>query len=489
MTPKQQMEAWQLAFDAGRHAEALPLIEALAAAYPQEPALHYRHAQTLRELGHFEAALGALGRLLELRPQTVPALLQRAELEHLLGDAGACEDSLRRAVAIDPRHAEARVRLAAFLLDRGESRYAGYELDQALALDPASDAAAALRQRMQAAVIAPPVRGSGPDEAGTSAPWSTKNVAAVKEAPAAMAGSEPGPKPVRLLIDALPVAPISAAKVVAAAAPLPELPAAALQALLDSHWARLRQDEDRLAATASFAALLLAWEPSPSVVPATNPGVGAHAEALRALGYRPLAMLHPAVNLPFAERVQIGLFMSGDGRVLALQSVVPLPRVSVLERCWLQLTGRWQHIDLLEFCSQLAEGDARMALILSNNLGGQVPFQDLPPVYVQRYSRRASPKALDVLHRERIEKIRRDVGGSCLPLGDLAAAEALLHEIHKRRRQGRQQLDLLRDEELQRFLGTHYTRVAGRVYRQLEALQQGVQDLLAAQVSRASEPA
>jgi tetratricopeptide (TPR) repeat protein len=482
------MEAWQLAFDAGRHAAALPLIEALAAAYPQEPSLHYRHAQTLRELGHFEAALGALGRLLELRPHTVPALLQRAELEHLLGDASACEDSLRRAVAIDPRHAEARVRLAAFLLDRGESRYAGYELDQALALDPASDAAAALRQRMQAAAIAPPVRGSGPDEAGTSALWSAKIVAAVKDAPAPMAGSEPGPKPVRLLIDALPVAPISAAKV-AAAAPLPELPAAALQALLDSHWARLRQDEDRLAATASFAALLLAWEPPPSVVPATNPGVGAHAEGLRALGYRPLATLRPSVHLPFAEPVQVGLFMSGDGRVLALQSVLPLPRVSVLERCWLRLTGRWQHIDLLEFCSQLGEGDARMALILSNNLGGQVPFQDLPPVYAQRYSPRASPKALDVLHRERIEKLRRDVSGRCLPLGDLAAAEALLHEVHQRRRQGRQQLDLLRDEELQRFLGTHYTRVAGRVYRQLEALQQGVQDLLAAQASRASEPA
>lgn len=469
------MEAWQQAFDAGRHTDALPLIAALVAAYPQEPALHFRHAQTLRELGRFDAALTALNQLLTLRPNVVPALLQQAELQALLGDAEASEASLRRAVSVDPRHAEARVRLAAFLLDRGDWRLAGYELDQALALDPGSTTAAALRERLRQAAVSAPA----PAKPAVIAP---------------AAAAESGTGSVRLLIDELPVASAGpvAAPVMAAAVVLPELPADELQQLLDAHWASLRQDEDRLAATVSHAALLLAWAPRPTVRLGTPVESGREADGLRALGYRPLGTLHPAVHLPFAPPVRATLFLSADARVLALQARLLLPKVSLMERLWLRLTGRWQHIELMELCSRLGEGPASAelrALVLSNNLGGQVPFQELPPVHLQRYSRRASAKALDILHRERIEVLREELGGCCLPLEDAAAAEALLSDLHQRRRQGRQQLGLLRDEELQRFLGTHYTRVAGRVYRQLEALQQDVQALLAAQASRASEPA
>lgn len=467
------MEAWQLAFDAGRHADALPLIEALVTAYPQEPALHYRHAQTLRELGRFDAALAALDQLLTLRPTVVPALLQRAELQALLGDAEASEASLRRAVSVDPRHAEARIRLAAFLLDRGDWRLAGYELDQALALEPGSEKAAALRVRVQQAAVAAPA---------------SKMPSVIALDTAAESGSEA----LRLLIDQLPVAPVSlaAAPVVAPAEVQPELPAAELQQLLDTHWAGLRMDEERLAATASHAALLLAWAPLPTVRFGAMGEAGRESDEFRALGYRPLGTLHPSVRLPFAPPVDATLFLSADARVLALQSRLPLPTASLVERLWLRLTGRWQQIELMELCSRLGEGPASelRALVLSNNLGGQAPFEELPPVHLQRYSRRASGKALDKLHRARIEALREEHGGRCLPL-DEGAVEALLQEVHQRRRQGRQQLDLLRDEELQRFLGTHYARVAGRVYRQLDALQQGVHALLAAQASRASEPA
>ncbi|MCU0756231.1 MAG: tetratricopeptide repeat protein [Xanthomonadales bacterium] len=463
------MEAWVQAHEAGRHAEALPLIVALVEAFPQEPALQFRHAQTLRELGRFAEALQVLDRLLALRPQAVPALLQRAELEGLLGDPDAAERSLRRAVAVDPRHAPARISLAGFLLDRGEHRLAGYELDQVFALEPASIAAAALRERLQLA------------EAATTA----RNLPAAAVPDSAAARPD---QPVRLLIDELPVAAVSP---VVIRKPLPELPAEALQALLDAHWAGLRQDEDRMAATASMTALLLAWEPMPTLLPDEN-AAGAHAAELAAQGYRALARLQPQVRLPFAAPVPIRIWLAADRRVLAVQARPALPKVSLLERCWLGLTRRWQAIEVLELCSRLAEDQdsaGLKALLLSNNLGGQQPFADIAPVYVQRFSQRARAKALDVLHRERIEIMRTELGGRCLPLEDLAAAEALLREIHARRRSGRQQQELLRDEELQRFLGKHYARMAGRVYRQLEALQQGVQDLLAAQVSRASEPA
>lgn len=463
MTPREQMEAWTQAHAAGRHAEALPLMVALVEAYPQEPALHFRHAQTLRELGYFTEALTALDRLLALRPQAVPALLQRAELEALLGDLDAGERSLRRAVAADPRHVEARIRLAGFLLDRGEHGQAGYELDQVLALEPGSVEAAALRERLQLGATLTP----------RAAPE------AVRASPSA---------PLRLLIDELPKAPVEA---VVQRKPPPELPAEALQSLLDAHWSRLRLDEDRLAATASLTAILLAWEPLPVMQPEVA-ARGSHAEALRAQGYSPLARLAPQVRLPFAAAVPVWIWLAADRRVLAMEASPAMPAVSFLERCWLGLTRRWQRIEVLELCSRLAEGPASedlKALLLSNNLGGQQAFADAAPVHVQRFSQRAGAKALDVLHRERIEVMRTDLGGRCLPLEEPGAVEALLREIHDCRRQGRQQQTLLRDEELQRFLGKHYARVAGRVYRQLEALQQGVQDLLAAQDSRASEPA
>lgn len=468
------MEAWQQAFDAGRHAEALPLIAALASAHPQEPALHYRHAQTLRELGNFQEALAALGRLLLLRPNVVPALLQQAELQSLLGLVEACEDTLRRAVAVDPRHAEARIRLAAFLLDRGDWRLASYELDQALALDPGSAAAASLRQRVQQAAGAASVPGQ-------------PSVLALE------ASAEPIRRQTRLQIDDLPVAPVpAAASATIDTEPLPELPAADLQRLLDAHWAGLRQDDDRLAATVSHAALLLAWAPAPTLRLSTSTGPDREADGLRALGYRPLGTLSPSVHLPCAAPVRGTLFLSADARVLALQSVLPTPKVGLPEQLWLRLTRRWYRVELLELCSRLAEGPdsgGLRALILSNNLGGQVPFEDLPPIELRRYNRRARAKALDTLHRERIEGLRKEMGGRCLPLEDHVAVEALLREVHERRRRGRQQVHLLSDGELQRFLGGHYARVAGRVYRQLDALQQDVQALLAAQVSRASEPA
>lgn len=464
MTPREQMEAWQQAFDSGRHEAALPLIAALASAYPQEPALQFRHAQTLRELGRFEDALAALVRLLDLRPNLVPAWLQRAELESLLGDVDAAEDSLRRAVAVDPRHVDARLRLAAFLMERSEGRLAAYELEQVLTLDPDSLAAAALRERLAAVPTRP-----------SAAP-----------APAAPTPSAP-PSAVRLQIDALPLAaPAPAAPT--APQPIPMLPAEDLQAVVDAHWAGLRQDEDRLAATASLAALVLAWAPPPALVPSAE----AVEASLGALGYRVLGRVRPAVSLPFAPPVRGQLLMSADGRVLALSSSLALPNASLLERWWLRLTGRWRRLDLLELCSELVDTEdaaATRAMVLSNNLGGQAPFEDPPPVYLQRYHPRARGKALDVLHRRRIERLREELGGRCLPLADAAAAESLMQRLHEQRRAGRLQLDLLLDDELQRFLGAHYPRVAGRVYRQLEALQRAVQDRLAAQASRASEPA
>lgn len=471
MTPREQMEAWQQAFDSGRHGEALPLIAALVVAYPQEPALHLRHAQTLRELGRFAEARAALAQLLALRPNLVPVLLQCAELEALLGETEACEGSLRRAVSVDPRHAEARIRLASFLCERGDWRQAGYELDQALALDPSSSAARALRERVTRVAeesAARPPRGAAPIEPAKA------------EAP------------LRLRIDALPVAPAPVPEASTLEAVPPALPAVELQSLVDAHWASLRQDEDRLAATASLTALLLAWSPAPVLETAPDAPAAPFAEDLAGLGYRLLGGLRETVVLPFAASlVRARLLISADGRVLALQSVVPLPAVTVPEQLWLRLSGRWHRQEILELCSELIEPEsaACQALVVSNNLGGQVPFQDLPPVQVQRFNRRARPKALDVLHRERIDRLRDEMGGRCLPLADRSAAEALIQRLHEQRRAGRQRLDLLRDEELQRFLGHHYARVAGRVYRQLEALQRQVQERLAAQASRASEPA
>lgn len=461
------MEAWTQANQAGRHQDALPLIAGLVAAYPQEPALHFRHAQTLRELGHYEEALQALDRLLGLRPQTVPALLQCAELQSLLGQPMAAEDALRRAVTVDPRHAEARIRLVRFLTEQGDFRQASYELDQVVALDPASPAAAELRQRLLLAreLATTPVAVSGP----------------------AMAT----PTAARLWIDELPVSAPKPVVEPKPAEPPPELPSDALQALLDGHWARLRLDQDRLAATASLTALLMAWAPMPELEPMTGAATGPGADHLRALGYQVLARLKPRVRLPFAGAGVTHLWIDPTRRALLLHYRPMLPPVTILERCWLQLTGRWRRLEMLELCSGLVlegEGQTFHAMIISNNLGGQMPFVDLPPVHVQRFSPGIHPKALDRLHSQRIDALGEELGGTCLSVSDVQVAGQLLREIHQQRRHGRLQQNLLNDEELQRFLGSHYSLVAGRVYRQLETLQQQVQDLLS-HASRANDPA
>jgi tetratricopeptide (TPR) repeat protein len=105
---------------AGRHAEALPLLQVAADALPERPDAVEALANVNLFLGHHDAAIAGYRRVIEANPHADSAwgnlgLALRAE--HRLDEAQA---ALERALGLKPGQAETRLTLALLQVDRGE---------------------------------------------------------------------------------------------------------------------------------------------------------------------------------------------------------------------------------------------------------------------------------------------------------------------------------------------------------------------------------
>jgi tetratricopeptide (TPR) repeat protein len=191
------------AFQQGRHDEALSHIDALIAAHPQSPALHWHRANCMEKLERYDEIVPALDRLLALKPDYAPAIVKRVQFAAV--DAGDVEDDededddlpdaerarreaeqraralraslqaeaeLRRALAIDPNLVDGLFVLSNTLRYRDDggdhSAEADALLDRAIELAPLRidllDARAALRRSAATRYD------DGPDDADTIKP-------------------------------------------------------------------------------------------------------------------------------------------------------------------------------------------------------------------------------------------------------------------------------------------------------------------------------
>ena len=102
-TARERLERFVLELRSGDVERALGMIDELVAEYPDQAALHWHRARTLKELGREDAALAAIKRVLELKPDYAPAWLMRAELAAEDADGNFPESDVRRALELDPK--------------------------------------------------------------------------------------------------------------------------------------------------------------------------------------------------------------------------------------------------------------------------------------------------------------------------------------------------------------------------------------------------
>ncbi len=148
-TARERLERFALELHSGDVELALGMIDALVAEHPEQAALHWHRARTLKALAREDAALGAIKRVLELKPDYAPAWLMRAELAAEDADGNFPESDVRRALELDPKLARAHLLLARYLgygERRGEAHAA---LARAIELDPQEPEAWSLRGEWQ----------------------------------------------------------------------------------------------------------------------------------------------------------------------------------------------------------------------------------------------------------------------------------------------------------------------------------------------------
>jgi putative PEP-CTERM system TPR-repeat lipoprotein len=100
--------------------KALAVAQNAVAAYPNDPRALEVQARTQLVAGEHQQAIAAFNRLAGLLPQSPAPLLQLAEVHHANKDNSAAEQSLRRALALQPDSAEIQRRLAVLMLERGD---------------------------------------------------------------------------------------------------------------------------------------------------------------------------------------------------------------------------------------------------------------------------------------------------------------------------------------------------------------------------------
>ncbi len=134
-------ESGRLALYAEQRETTLPYYQALAARYPDEPAVLYEAGTQLGTLGHPEAALDLLARAHALAPRDFRIALHHALALRATGDAAGAvvvlEQLRRQAWGAPLVHGN----LGALSLDAGEPGVAAGHFETALALDPDAEGA------------------------------------------------------------------------------------------------------------------------------------------------------------------------------------------------------------------------------------------------------------------------------------------------------------------------------------------------------------
>lgn len=127
----------ELIYD-GDYAGALALVDGLLAGSPQVPALHWYRSRCLMGLHRHDEARQCLAKVLEERPNFVPALMVRVKLARDTHERFDVEPLLRRVLVLEPERARAMYWLADTLLMRGDGheREALALLDKSIALAP-----------------------------------------------------------------------------------------------------------------------------------------------------------------------------------------------------------------------------------------------------------------------------------------------------------------------------------------------------------------
>jgi tetratricopeptide (TPR) repeat protein len=129
----------------GNAAVAAREWQVLARQLPLNPGFHLQLARSLRDLGRYDEAAVALGKVLEYQPEAPVTLVEMARLALVRGRLGEAKGYARRAARLDPRDANALHVLASSLCPRGacapaERAEAIGHLTRALEFAPESEA-------------------------------------------------------------------------------------------------------------------------------------------------------------------------------------------------------------------------------------------------------------------------------------------------------------------------------------------------------------
>ncbi len=102
----------------GDNRRALAVAQELAAANPNLPAAVEALARAQTAAGEHQQAISAYGRLANLLPQSPAPLVEMAGVQQAAKDLNGAEQTLRRAIAMQPEQVEARRRLVLLLMEQ-----------------------------------------------------------------------------------------------------------------------------------------------------------------------------------------------------------------------------------------------------------------------------------------------------------------------------------------------------------------------------------
>jgi tetratricopeptide (TPR) repeat protein len=96
----------------GRPAEAVVDLQAAIRLLGEDPGVLLQLALAAAASRQLELAADALGRLVRIKPDSVPAWINKARVHRAMGELDAARDSYTRALLLDPRNESARQELA-----------------------------------------------------------------------------------------------------------------------------------------------------------------------------------------------------------------------------------------------------------------------------------------------------------------------------------------------------------------------------------------
>jgi len=139
------------AVKSGDNRKAADLFREASAALPNNPALAYRLAVVLGELGDTEGERGALQQAIQADPNFALAQYQMGYLETRAGNNAGAEERFRLALKAAPNYVQAWLGLAATLGMEGRLTEAQEAVGNALRIEPENKAALELSQKLERA--------------------------------------------------------------------------------------------------------------------------------------------------------------------------------------------------------------------------------------------------------------------------------------------------------------------------------------------------